>query len=217
MKLPNLLHVSVLLLASFMAVAPARAQQPPAGYGSLYVAAPGPVTMQLLADQSSPSAVNWNVHMVWLTGPGFYDYQFLGGAANGCSGGVCSGSNGSPQSSRFGREMAGPNPSGWSNNAPGTLLTSPNLGAGTTVGFMSQSISGFRIEPPGNSAADRFMMLTSGIPIQLTQDWAYRPAAIFAGQDNTARIGFNTSLSAPQSTNFLDYPIRILVGNVCLN
>jgi len=69
---------------------------------------------------------------------------------------------------------------------------------------------------------------TGGIPAQLPLFFLREPmdrglvtlplrsAAIFTNGDGTARIGFTGSASSPFSSSFLDYPIQILVGNVCL-
>jgi len=43
-----------------------------------------------------------------------------------------------------------------------------------------------------------------------------RSAAIFSTGNGTARIGFTSSAAAPLPLSFLDYPVQILVGNVCV-
>jgi hypothetical protein len=44
---------------------------------------------------------------------------------------------------------------------------------------------------------------------------AHAFAAVFPGPGNTVNVGFLTSPTSPLFSNFLDYPIRVLISNVC--
>jgi len=203
------------LLAATLVAAPlAQAQQPMIG-GTLQVAAPGPVTVQLLADET-PASLDWYLPLAWKTGPRLLDYSSTDGSTYTCraagSTTTC-GYTPADFSGRIGREEAAPAPSGkpgWSNNARGATISSPSLAAGTPVFIAASTFSTF---DTAYGWTQRHLIRTGGVPGELAIEKNARQAVVFAGPGNSVLIGLTDS-AAPLSTNFLDYPIRILVSNV---
>jgi len=209
------LHSFGLLAAAFVAVPAVWAQQPVVG-GTLVVASPGPVTVELLAD-TTPASLDWYLPLSWKTGPRILDYSSSDGHVYSCKvgGNISCGYTAADFSGRVGKALAHPAPSGepgWSNNAPGTRISSPALTAGTTVFLAASTYSEF---DPAYGWTQRHLVRTGGAPGELLNELSPRNAVVFAGPGNTVRIGFTDSGSEP-SANFLDYPIRIQVSNVRL-
>jgi hypothetical protein len=218
MKLPKLLHFSALLLLSFLAVASARAQQPIAG-GTLYSAAPGPVTMELLAGKMPDTyRGSWSLEIAWPTGPGYDQYAVSRTTRHD------PGYEGIPTGGMFGTFQPF-----FANVTPGAKVSTPPLGAGTSVFFPANMLGCVRCDQayqPGSYSI--YQDVYAGMPAPgyyfqpnpLPPGWAARnlqPAAVFPGENNTARIGYAVPAGGPLSSNFLDYPVRILVGNICVN
>jgi hypothetical protein len=188
----NLLEsIGIVLTVIANAIAPAAAQG--IRGGNLYVAQPGPVTMTLQG-YSGPVDNFWTIAPGWSTGPGARDWFVAGltGPANGM------------QIIRTGAAIP----------PLGTVISSLPLAAGTqfypvttwnnssTVNYRELTgITGkdFHVPPPGPT----FAMLVSPT------------AVVFPGLNNTVQVGYLMGGIAPQF-GLLDYPLRILVGNVCV-
>jgi hypothetical protein len=177
--------------------------------GTLYSAAPGPVTLQLLG-YNVPSSVNtapvngWETFASWVTGPGFYDWQTTRSYA--------------PPSGRFGGGFNG------SDATVGRTISTPALAAGTLTTMASAFYIGGTDLAAGNDVI--IGVVHTGWPAQgsggfgaaaywMGSIFRQTLAMVFPNADNTARVGFMVpGMTAP--SNFSDYSVRILVGNVCV-
>jgi hypothetical protein len=180
-----LLAVGYLLMA--MSAAPAQAQQPIVG-GTLYTAMPGPVSMQLVADRTG-SSLNWFLPLRWRTGPLDLDYESTL------------------------QQLGRTNSPAWSNNAPGTTLSSPALPARNVIIIGAHIFSDFNFSDPNPL---NLLVHTGDMPVGFLTEQPIRAAVIFRGANQTVGIGFPIDHFSPVSSNFLDYPIRILLSNVCV-
>jgi hypothetical protein len=187
--------------------------------GTLFSAAPGPVTMQLLG-YNVPSSVNintfprqvggWETFASWVTGPGFGDWRSTRGndpvtgplTPSGTFGGY------SGYDATVGRTISTPA------LAAGTLTTMVSVFdiAGTPPaafndGFFGVAHTGWPTPDSGGFSAYTYWARGGGI--------SESPAMLFPGDNNTVRVGFMLP-GMTASSNFLDYSVRILVGNVCV-
>jgi hypothetical protein len=194
------------LAALAVAAGPVHADPAVIG-GTLLVAQPGPVTMQLVRN-GMPSGVHWELPIVWSTGAGPASYGTTRAA----------GPDPFPSGGTLGQNGGGQPPA----TGVGTTVASPALAAGTPLIFGAT----FFVVPVNPVQLHQTGMLpgqekTFGMP-------QFDRAAVVAGPGNTAWIGFGerlgtldrslgaVSFAQPPSLNFLDYPIQILVSNVCL-
>jgi hypothetical protein len=174
------------LLVALFLVAGPVGAQQPIVGGTLYVAVPGQVQTTLLG-RNVPISQGWLYITLWSTGPGPQDWASAGDDW-----------------------MYVPPPGGPSNANIGRRLSpTPVLAADTVV--YSRTIWFTNNDSPG-------AMTLTGQPqpkdFGNTRDPRYL-AAVFPGPGNTAMIGFSL-LGAPLPANFLDYPLRILISNVCV-
>jgi len=212
---------TLLQLAGLLALLPigitVHAQQSIVG-GTLYSAAPGPVTMQLLG-YNVPSSVNigstprqvsgWETFASWVTGTGSGDWRSTRGNDPVVSPLTPSGTFGgySGYDATIGRTISTPT------LAAGTLTTMVSVfsiagtaAAGFSDGFFGAAHTGWPTPDSGGFSAYTYWAAAGS---------SFSPAMVFPGDNNTARVGFMLpGMSA--SSNFLDYSVRILVGNVCV-
>ena len=199
MKLIKMLaSFALLLLVSFTA----RGQQPIIG-GNLISAQPGPVLVQLLA-ANVPAPLTWEMPIRWYVAGSVTETRSTGGDI------------GSPLVP-FGSFGSFPG-----QQSVGNTISTPSLPASTFV------VLAARIVTPGTPQAlfndERTLYSHTGTlarPFFSTPSGAV-PAAVFAGPNNTVRVGFTFDegfFSNPAfsfSPRFLDYPIRVVVSNVCV-
>jgi hypothetical protein len=115
-------------------------------------------------------------------------------------------------------------PSGWRNDTVGSAISTPALPAGTLMIFGAWTDPGMRsigAGPPPH------WVESTGVPQAHARfpGWSFGAtvAQVFPGPDNTALIGFPIqnqgglgNRSSPIPVNFMDFPLRILVSNICV-
>jgi hypothetical protein len=157
-----------------------------------------------------PRQVNgWETFASWVTGPGFYDWRSTRGNDPG-SGPIT-------PSGRFGGGFSG------SDATVGRTISTPTLAAGT----LTTMASVFYFPGTAPNGIDSFRgVVHTGWPAQASGGFgavaywmgpgmAQSLAMVFPDENNTARVGFMVP-GMTASSNFSDYSVRILVGNVCV-
>jgi hypothetical protein len=198
MKLRNGLGFLELLVALFLAAGPVGAQQPIVG-GHLFVASPGPVQTTFLG--ASPATLeSWVLVTGWSTGPGAFDYA--------------------EAQNPFFANVPPPKGSGDSNASSGSTHSTPALAANTLVFVLGDWHRLGIFDTVLNYERDHTGLLP------LFKDFGrsahFASAVVFPGPNNTAQIGIPPSTSLGISrpaftwTTILDFPIQILVSNVCV-
>ena len=210
MKLLVLARTTFLAVGLLLGIAQTQAQ---IIGGTLYTAMPGPVSMQMVEDRTG-LAFNWFLPLRWRTGPLDNDYAESIGERSVCSSNGCT----SPPrdlTQQLGRINAGQfgNSSAWSNNLPGTTISSPALSANNVVIIGTHIFSNFDFNDPNPL---NLLAHTGDMPVGFLTTQPARFAAMFPGPNHTVGIGFPMDHFAPMSSNFLDYSIRIIVSNVCV-
>jgi hypothetical protein len=206
MRLLGLVRTTLLAVALLLGIAQAQAQ---IIGGTLYTAMPGTFSISLVEDRAGAS-LNWYLPIRWRTGPGDQDYAAPGDSRMICTASGSCTSTTADLTQRLGRT----NSPAWSNNSPGTTLTSPILPANNVVIIGAHVFSDFNPDPHANVL--NILGYTGDIPVGFLTLQPARFAAIFPGPNHTVGIGFPMDHFAPMSSNFLDYSIRIIVSNVCV-
>lgn len=172
------------------------AQSSPIIGGTLYVAQPGPVSMSIQG-LDAPSSFSWLIQMGWSTGPGAGDF------ATATQDILTTGHSGVLSGQGNTLSLTSDSMVSSSSLAAGTAVFLWN-NASTCMGAACSSPESVRTGLP--PAKEIFF---GGFPLFAT-------AAIQPGLDGTAQVGFPLSGASNPLADILDYPVRVLLSNVCV-
>jgi hypothetical protein len=174
------------LVAGMLLAAVSARAQQPIIGGALFVASPGTVNMTFHGSNTPPTVLMPGVGMV----P--FNWHLTVGWSTG---------SGPIDLAWRAKGFTFPVVDGFSSVPRDSVLSTPDLTAGTLV-FAQAAI----VCCEGD--------IVTGLPGKNTVG-RNTIAAVFPGPGNTARIGFPAP-NRTQFSNFLDYPLRVLISNVCV-